>query len=156
MPRNAKRNPAAPSAMPATSPGQSYGVGGDQKAALAQLPMAEGEQLGTQVPIDEAQAPSAVTAAQPAAAALSPDDAALAMAPPPEGGALEADTAFPDEPFSAGMSIGDGPGPEVVPLLSNQSGRVGPVAATLAAIAAATGGDPRIQQLADRAAARRV
>lgn len=153
MPRTAKRNPAAPSSMPATSPGQDYGVAGEQRAAMAQMPLAEA--AGTQVPMNQAQPPSPLPAVQAEAPAVDPETLALMMDPPPEGGALALDSAFPDEPLTAGMSIGEGPGPEAVALLGNQSRRAGPVAATLAAIAQATG-DPALRQLADRAATRKV
>lgn len=62
---------------------------------------------------------------------------------------LDADSDFPDEPITAGLPMGPGPGPEVLGQVD-----AGRVQSTLELIADLTG-DPRMSQLAQFAALRR-
>lgn len=74
-----------------TVPGQQYGQQAAQQAAMSAVPM------GTPV----APSPAGGTGAAPAA-------------PPPPLTPLSAASARPDEPVTAGLPLGPGPGPEVL------------------------------------------
>ena len=145
MPRNAKR--PTPPAMPATSPGQPYGVAGEQRAAMASipLPMTGPEQVGPQG--EAGPPPAGLPAGGPPGQtpALTPDNpmspiaAALSM-PAPEGDAFADETAFPDEPVTAGL-----------PTQQFIQPQVPPVANTLRMMAATFGNDPDLLRIADDA-----
>lgn len=144
MPRRAKTQaPAAPQ-------DQAYGQRGEQIAAQNQLPLPD-----ERGPVGPPPAPAA-GGAPPLAPPPPPDPlaAAMAMAPPPPDGQLTAPTERPWEPVTAGLPLGDGPGPESIPLLAAPQ-RQTPAARALAILAAANDNDPNLARLAEQARARR-
>ena len=84
--------------------------------------------------------------ANPAALHQQAISGAAGMEPPPPGGLLGQPSARPNEPITAGMAMGAGPGPEAVPGLPPQVQRT----ATLLRQAAEITGNPRLAQMADR------
>lgn len=158
MPRKTKRPQGTPD-TPDVATGQAYGVAAEQREALAAQPL----------PTDGAPvAPSGASGPMPAglgpadpmqpAPAPSLEEMALAAAgnmPPPDPNLLTVPTARPGEPWQSGLASGPGNGPDALPM--NQGARrrpVTPVASTLTKLAAAYGGDPDLQALADDAARR--
>jgi hypothetical protein len=145
MPRRAQRR-AAPQ-------DQGYGVRGEQMAAQAEMPLPQNRAPGG-APSAPAGAPVEDPAAPPGSIGPPPEggggdpmaallaEAAAAPAPP---GTLDAPTAFPDEPITAGLDVGEGPGPEAL-----MAPEVNRTAETLSIIAEVTG-DPRIMDLARQA-----
>lgn len=145
MPRTAKR-PKTMSGAPAQPigavPGQMYGAGVEQMQLQRAMPapnLAQGPVAG----------PAGPPPAGPATAGPAPAqgfDAALAMAQGmrDQTGLLQQPTARPDEPITAGLTRGPGPGPEV---LAMQQGT--PAGDALRRISAQTG-DPFFADLARR------
>jgi len=101
MPRKARTQ------RPVAAPGQQYGMNQDQIKAQQVMPL----------PDRRGPVSSPVGAAPlPGGAAPQPPDALAAaeqMQPPPEGGMLAA-SGRPDEPITAGLDIGPGPGSSAI------------------------------------------
>lgn len=123
-----------------TPTGQGYG---EAKAAI------ESQRDAPLPVVPSGPGPGAAAPSPPGAAPGSPPDLDRAvqlaelMSPPPP---LNAPSTRPTEPFTSGMSIGAGPGPEML--------RTGDrVARTISRMAALTG-DPRLAELAERAQVR--
>lgn len=116
MPRNRPTQPPqAPNA-------QAYGMRGDQMAAQRAMPLPQSAPppLSKDIPTGPpAGPPGAPPAAPPAAAPpaqINPEDPtllALAQQFDPGITPLGAPTEFPNEPITAGLSTGPGPGPEI-------------------------------------------
>lgn len=81
--------------LPAAAPGQPYGVAGQQAAAQRVIPLPMGQGAPQGDPMQEAPLPPVVP--------------------------LDAPTQRPDEPVTAGMPFGDGPGPPPMPDPNQQS-----------------------------------
>lgn len=77
------------------APGQAYGVRGQLEDQQRQVPLLSAVPPGGQVPAG---------------------GGATSPAPPPPPGPLDAPTAMPDEPLTAGSAYGAGPGPTAVGL----------------------------------------
>jgi hypothetical protein len=100
-----------PKKIPVDAPtGQPYGVRAQQVAAQRAIPMARPQ-------TDSIAAPAQSGAATPTAPRPS------APSGPPAGGVvpLHAPSTRPDEPITAGLSVGAGPGPEVLGALRGSS-----------------------------------
>lgn len=162
MPRTAKKQPVQ------TAAGQAYGVAGEQKAAMNEVPLPKTDMGAAPpaVPPGGALPPPAAPGGSPAPspggpppgeASGDPMAAALAAAAqmaPPEG-ALDAFTGRPEEPITTGLPTGPGPGPEVLTMRSPTAMKPTPVADAFTTIAAANS-SPALQQLADEARRRGV
>lgn len=123
------------------APGKPYGENLGLAQGLAAVPL-DGAGPGPVSPSGPGPAPPGVAGGNPLAGAL---QAALGASPPPAGGLLRP-TERPHEPLTAGLSTGDGPGPEMLDHTPN------PVVDTLARVATLTG-DPTLAAIADRARA---
>ena len=112
-----------PRARKEVAPGEPYG----QRQALEQMqdaaPMASGMDLHA----------SAVAGA-------------FNMQPPPPGGILGQPTGRPNEPITAGLGIGAGPGPEVLPQLNMREHKVTDQLMRAAEIT----GNPKLAEMARR------
>lgn len=99
--------PRAKKSLPVAAPqDQGYGQRGEQMAAQRAIPL----------PNRQAQnAPTAGPTAAPGPASLADALSAAQGMVPPTGG-LDAPTAYPDQPLTAGLPMGAGPGPEAIPL----------------------------------------
>lgn len=99
--------PRARKTLPVAAPqDQGYGQRGEQMAAQRALPL----------PNVQGQNAVAPSAAAPAAAAAPMDALTAARSMVPPAGGLGADTQYPDQPITAGLPRGAGPGPEVIGL----------------------------------------
>ena len=153
MPRKRSQPIAAPQ-------DQAYGQRGDQMAAQHAIPLPNERGVAPDTgsaPTPGAPLPQGAPAPMPMpmpAAAPDPMAAALGMMPPDPSAMLDAPTQRPGEPVTAGLSIGEGPGREVNPLLV-EAQRPTPAANALDIIAAANGNDPMITRLAAAARLRR-
>ena len=116
MPRD-RQVPQAPNA-------QAYGQKGDQLAAQAAMPLPQ---------TNAAPMPRGM----PTERAISPDAVAAAQAFDPGITPLGSPTSRPNEPITAGLSVGPGPGPEIFA----QPGRAKRLAETLTMFARVSGDD---------------
>jgi len=103
MPRKAKTRTGEPGQAIREIPGQYYGAGVEQQELQAAMPTPASRQ-----PVSSAPAP----AAQPEAAPV--DLMAIAKQMQGGPGMLRQPSARPNEPVTAGLSRGPGPGPEVL------------------------------------------
>lgn len=87
---------------PSAAPGQTYGVAAAQLRAQQQVPL----------PKQAAPPPAAGGGAAGSSSPATP--AAPPMTPPGALGPLDAPTQRPDEPITAGLNTGPGPGPEAL------------------------------------------
>lgn len=140
MPRARKTITGDPARANVPVAGQTYGAGVDQ------------QQLETAMPTPGAALPAA--APPPAAPTAAPapaynHEAALAAASQyaDQTGILKGDTTRPNEPITAGLTRGPGPGPEALGLT-----RGSPTGDLLRRLSAATG-DPSLAELAMKARA---
>lgn len=149
MPRKAKRTQSGQPAQ-AVSPvaGQMYGAGVEQARLQAAMPAPN---LRSAPGVSSPQATPAVAPTAPAAPS-GPSEAERFRAAVQAAQALQGQTGLfreattkPDEPLTAGLSVGPGPGPEV---LGTRFGN--PTAATLYRLTQITG-DPLFAELARRA-----
>lgn len=126
---------------PQAAPGQAYGEATDQIQAQNVLPL---PRVAPPQAVQSNSGPVTAPAApvDPLAAAIAAAQGAL----PPEGG-LGAPTARPNEPITAGLPVGPGPGPEV---MGPSKALAGTVADTFAMMADLTG-DKRFMALARQA-----
>lgn len=145
MPRARKTLSGAKAMGVVDVPGQMYGKGVEQQklqkampAPQAQLPKAVPPQ-----PARQRQAPVAAPAPTAKTPPRDPKDALAAM----KGnlGLFTKPTSRPDEPVTAGLKSGPGPGPEVLGMH-----RINPVGDTLRALSR-TIGDPYFAELARKA-----
>lgn len=151
MPRTRKTQGGAPAQPVSPVGGQMYGAGVEQ-AALQQAMPAPQLQQGTSLPAtnpNEAAMAGAPTSA-PAVAQRAPADKfaeliARAQQIKAQGGLLTAPSARPNEPVTAGMVQGLGPGPDA---LAARTGN--PTGMTLRKLSQLRG-DPYYAELADRA-----
>lgn len=139
MPRARKTLTGAPARPNVPVAGQTYGAGVDQQQLEESLP----------TPGRQNMSPAAVAPAQQQVAPAAPYDhqAALAAAASlsDQTGLLKADTARPQEPITAGLSGGPGPGPEALGLTQGS-----PTGDLFRRLSAATG-DPFFANLAAKA-----
>src|SRR5574343_29506 len=126
-----------------TAAGQAYGVAGEQKAAMSQVPLA-----------NNSFAPAASGAVPPPAGSPAPVDpmeqavqAALAMTPP--SGSVLGETARPDEPLTHGLPSGPGGGPEVLGM--PRANKPTPTADAFEALARNNANNPVLARLAAEA-----
>ena len=170
MPRTRRTNSGAPGQPIAPVPGQQYGMGVEQQRLAEAMPAPAiqpagpggGTAAGAGAAVGAAYSEpepatgwaARVGSSAGAVAAPSPDQvraeqyqAAIAAAQQMSGraGILTNPTRRPQEPVTAGLPIGPGPGPEVLTFR-----RGNPTGNTLRQLAAATG-DPYLRELADRA-----
>ena len=126
---------AAPSPMQ-TVPGQEYGKQADQMAAMHVAPMS-----GPQPSASPQSAPQAPQSAAPPTPQANP--AAAQVVP------WDAPTQRPNEPITAGLDVGPGPGSEALQMNQNHQAAF---VAQLNALANTPGASPEIQQMANIAA----
>ncbi len=158
MPRT--RRPATISGAPAQPtapvPGQTYGMGVEQQQLAEAMPSpqarpstpdASSASMAVPPPAAGASAGGPTPAPSPDAVRAEQFQAALAAAQQLKGkaGMLRQPTGRPNEPVTAGLSIGPGPGPEALGMP-----RGNPTGNTLRKLAAATG-DSYLRELAERA-----
>lgn len=128
MPRGRRTQP------PVAAPGQQYGVGGEQVAAQNEMPLPD-NRGGTVAPM-----------APPMPGPVDPTSAIdLAHAMPFEPLNLGGPTAYPDEPLTAGIDMGAGPGSDSVMM---PTGRARQMADMLEAFAAVSD-SPVLARLAE-------
>lgn len=136
MPRGPRKTITGAKAQPLVStPEQAYGAGVDQMAMQRAMPLPQQPQV-------------AAAPAQTAAVAPRRDPAALlaaAAAMKGNTGLLTAPSSRPNEPVTAGLSRGPGPGPQALGV------DVGSPTGNLMRRLSAITGDPYAAQLADRA-----
>lgn len=123
------------------APDQTYGVGQDQLAQQAAIPLPNNRAPSPAAAPPEAPAPGQTPPADPLARAV---ESAGAMPFHPVG--LAGPSAFPDEPLTAGLGIGHGPGPEALPPMPHARNYTADVLATLAEVRQS----PQLAALADR------
>lgn len=153
MPRGKKPAPTQP---PMAENNQAYGERGAEIAAQEAIPLPQVQPPGNPAGGQE----TAVNPAEmgPGAQLAAPDPmqaallAAMGTEPPTP---FTGPTTRPDEPVTAGLSRGPGPGIEAVPLL-NRPAPPSPTAQVLAAMARANRDNPVLAQLAADAQARRI
>lgn len=127
MPRKRLTQSGAPAQKVESVAGQRYGEGVEQAALQRAMPAPNARAMGPSPSQPPMQAP--VTEQQVAAPAPSDADrfaAALQQAQALRGqaGLLAQPTARPDEPVTAGLPFGPGPGPEVLgPIRENPTGK---------------------------------
>lgn len=156
MPRT--RRPSTLSGAPAQPtapvPGQTYGMGVEQQQLAEAMPAPnvqpsapDASPASMAVPPPSAGAPTAGPPPNPAQARAEQYQAALAAAQQLQGkaGMLRVPSQRPNEPVTAGLTIGPGPGPEALGMP-----RGNPTGNTLRKLAAATG-DSYLRELAERA-----
>lgn len=160
MPRKAKRTMGG---MPAQSsspvPGQMYGAGVEQSRLAQQMPTPAARRATSQLPSTPQGRPAPQPAPPPGAPA--PQPATVSGEPSPEDryqraltaaqqmqgqfGMLTRPSDRPDEPITAGLAVGPGPGPEML-----GSTRRNPTAETFQRLSQLTG-DSYLAELAQRA-----
>lgn len=101
MPRR-KTQSGAPAQPVAAAPGQPYGERAAQEQDQAQVPLPDAASAGPVAPVPQLSQQAL--------------EGAMAMEPPPPGGILGGESLRPNEPVTAGIAHGPGPGPEVVGL----------------------------------------
>ena len=112
MPRAKKDNRGGPRQG---TPGVSYPNRSDMRQPKVPVQGYTGGAYGSRVRQEEAQRAVPMAAPPPTPGQAAPVQAAVAAGPPPGGlGSLLDPTARPDEPLTAGLSTGPGPGPEVL------------------------------------------
>lgn len=133
-----------PSLPARAATGQTYGKAQSQLQAQHDVPMRPAP-----LPLAAGPQPSLQG---PGAANGSPSPAAPGPSPIPPGafGDIHRPTERPNEPVTAGASLGPGPGPEAIAGNMATTARINSVSTVLAKAAAATG-SPVLQQLASRA-----
>lgn len=149
MPRKAKRTQSGQPAQPVSPvPGQMYGAGVEQARLQATMP-APNLRLAPGVSSPQATPAAAPTAPAAPSGPSQPERFRAAIQAAQElqsqTGLLRQPTTKPDEPLTAGLLTGPGPGPEV---LGTRFGN--PTAATLYKLSQITG-DPLFANLARRA-----
>lgn len=92
-----RRTDGGPAQVISAAPNQAYGEAGQQRLAQRLAPMGAAEPM-------------------PAAASPTPDQQQAMRLPAFNGAALTAPTERPNEPITAGVDIGPGPGPEILNL----------------------------------------
>lgn len=162
MPRKAKPK------IPAVAPGQPYGVASEQRAALdalpdaalAQRPMMQSAPPQLAVEGEMARSGGSVSGPPPGAAMpgsppppgdlpLDALQAALMMEPPGMESQIDAPSARPDEPMTAGLPFGPGPTSTALDIGRGQDGAVAQVLQTV--LNAAGGASPQLQALLEDA-----
>lgn len=119
MPRRRRTQSGAPAQKMGSVPGQRYGEGVAQQEMQAQLPAPDNRVMAARPSAPAAGPP--VEQQEPAAPMMSLQDIIqrASMAGMEGGGMLGMPTQRPDEPITAGLSSGPGPGPEALgPALS--------------------------------------
>jgi len=109
--------PGGPTQAPQSYTGGEYG---SRKASLEAQQAAPLPDRSTEAMLSAAgggDSPPAAAGADPLSQFVA---AAQQVQPPGEGGLLGGPSTRPDEPLTAGLSTGPGPGPEVLPLLPDQ------------------------------------
>lgn len=147
-----------------TAAGQAYGVAGEQKAAMSQVPLANNSFTpaasgAVPPPAGSPAPPAAAGAPAPTPGAPAPVDpmeqavqAALAMTPP--SGSVFGETARPDEPLTHGLPSGPGGGSEVLGL--PRANKPTPTADAFEALARNNANNPVLARLAAEARMRGV
>lgn len=154
MPRKRQTMSGAPGQSPAPVPGQTYGMGVEQQRLAEAMPSPNSRPPTPDASPASMAVPPPAPGVSAGGPAPSPDavraeqfQAALAAAQQLKGraGMLTQPTTRPNEPVTAGVSIGAGPGPEALGMP-----RGNPTGTTLRKLAAATG-DSYLRELAERA-----
>lgn len=140
--------PGGPAQAPVSYTGGEYG---SRKASLERQAVAPMADRSTAA-MAAGGAGGGGTAAAPPPDELSAFLAAAQQAQPPgEGGLLAAPTARPGEPMSAGLSVGAGPGPEVLPAIPQAPDPSvilwAPMLPALEVLASKPGSSPEVRQL---------
>lgn len=136
MPRARKTATGAKAQPPTPVAGQTYGMGVEQQRLAEAMP----SPLASGVAPPPAQAPNA------ASVPLAPADPfAAAQAMAGRAGVLRPPTQRPNEPLTAGMTRGPGPGPSALPMPSSS-----PLGDTMRRLAQISG-DPYLAELAAKA-----
>lgn len=151
MPRARKTQSGAAAMSTQQIPGQQYGKGVEQVALQNAMPAPQAPSVASPLP---QQGPSAgvpvpaggaVPPTAPSAAPAPTDPTAAFAALRDRVGLLGQPTNRPDEPITAGLARGPGPGPEVLNMRQGS-----PLGTTLRNLASQLG-DPYFAQIADRA-----
>lgn len=149
MPRTRKTQSGAPAQKIGATPGQNYGMGVQQMQLQRAMPAPNNAQADQSALPTPSQMPPPPQAAQPPAQQQPQmtmgDVIAQAQGMAGQGGLLNAPTSLPNQPVTAGLPSGPGPGPEV--LGNPQASKAGQ---WLRALSARTG-DPTFARMADRA-----
>lgn len=121
MPRRRKTQSGAPAQKIGSVQGQRYGEGVAQEQMQAQMPAPDNRVMAARpsAPTPPAGGPPAPAQAPTPALSLQEILQRAQSAPSPGMGSLFAPSTRPDEPITAGLSTGPGPGPEALgPALS--------------------------------------
>jgi len=140
VPRKQKTISGDPAQKVASVPGQRYGEGVEQQQMQQAMPAPKAAADVGAPPVSGSSPVVAAPVKQP------PSPEALQAFLAANNPNLLSGTQLPDEPVTAGLTTGPGPGPEALSLGVNTT----PIARTLRQISAATG-NPKWARLADKA-----